>query len=176
MAVLDMCDKISESIDQDKYSIGTFIDLSKAFDTINHKILIRKLELYGIRGTPLLWFTNYLENRCQYVSINNTASTTNKISSGVPQGSILGPLLFLLNINDIVNCSSLLKFIIFADDTNLFHSAKNITQLVLEVNQELTNLNSWFQANKLSLNSDKTKFILFGKKWSKINTNYITIK
>ena len=122
MAMLNFYDKVSEAIDKNEFIIGIFIDLSKAFDTINHDILIKKLELYGIRGIPNLLLKNYLENRQQYVSYNNYASTLKPICCGVPQGSILGPLLFLLYINDMTYCCKYLQFLLFADDTNLFYS------------------------------------------------------
>jgi hypothetical protein len=164
MAILDMYDKISESIDKHEVSIGVFIDLSKAFDTINHKILIDKLEHYGIRGVPLQWFKDYLSNRKQYVYYNNTASSLQTITCGVPQGSILGPLLFVLYVNDMMNCSKLLHFILFADDTNLFYCNKNYEDLMKNVNLELSKLSEWFRANRLSLNISKTNYILFGNR------------
>ena len=141
-----------------------FIDLSKAFDTINHSILLQKLRHYGIRGVTLDWFASYLSNRKQFVSINNENSDYNTINCGVPQGSILGPVLFLLYINDIVECSKLLYFLLFADDTNLFYSCDKLDKLITTVNRELMNLATWFRANKLSLNVDKTNFMIFGHK------------
>ena len=141
-----------------------FIDLSKAFDTLNHSILLRKLEHYGIRGIPLNWFKSYLSNRRQCVSLAGVKSSLKPITHGVPQGSILGPLLFILYINDIVNCSDYLIFILFADDTNLFYSCQNILQLIEIANRELAKLSQWFRANKLSLNVKKTNYILFGNK------------
>ena len=141
-----------------------FIDLSKAFDTVNHNILIRKLEHYGIRGVALQWFLNYLSNRKQYVYYNNVSSSLQGITCGVPQGSILGPLLFILYVNDIENCSSLLNFILFADDTNIFYSCKDYQDFTKTVNLELHKLSQWFCANKLSLNVSKSNFILFGNR------------
>jgi len=164
MALLDMYNKISSATDDKDYAIGIFIDLSKAFDTLNHKILISKLQYYGIRGVPLLWFQSYLSNRQQYVFYNNVSSSVKNVTCGVPQGSILGPLLFLLYINDIVNSSKILHFIIFADDTNLFFSSKDLIKLTAVVNTELNKLSIWFSANKLSLNVKKTNFMLFGSK------------
>ena len=120
MALLKLIDNISEEIDNKNFFIGVFIDLSKAFDTINHDILIKKWNSYGIRGIALEWLKNYLTNRLQYVSINCTYSSFLPITCGVPQGSILGPLPFILYINDIVSTSNLAKFILFAADTNLF--------------------------------------------------------
>ena len=119
MALLDFYDKITESIEANEYTVGVFIDLQKAFDTIDHSILLTKLEFYGIRGTSLEWIKNYLQNRKQYVKFNGISSSYKNILCGVPQGSILGPLLFIIYINDIQNCSNILHFILFADDTNL---------------------------------------------------------
>ena len=120
MAIIEMVDRISAAIDNGEYPIGILIDLSKAFDTINHSILLDKLEYYGIRGFALKWFESYLYSRQQYVFLNGASSTTSHINCGVPQGSILGPLLFILYINDIAKCSEILRLILFADDTNIF--------------------------------------------------------
>ena len=121
-----------------KYTICIFLDLSKAFDTINHDILLHKLEVYGIRGVALAWLASYRSNRMQCVSIDDCISESKLISCGVPQGSILEPLLFLFYINDIVRSSDLLKFIIFADDTNLFMSNIDLKTLISNVNDELS--------------------------------------
>ena len=164
MALLQMYDKISLAADKNEYSIGIFIDLSKAFDTLNHSILIKKLEHYGIRGIPLEWFKNYLSERKQYVFLNDASSATQNVTCGVPQGSVLGPLLFIIYINDIIKCSDLLNFILFADDTNLFYSNENLIQMQNLVNNELSKLSEWFRANKLSLNAVKTHYMLFGNK------------
>jgi len=140
MAMLGMYDRDSSSIEKNQFSIGLFIDLSKAFDTLNQKILLYKLEYYGIRGVPLKWFESYLSNRQQYVCINGVSSKTLHVTCGVPQGSILGSLLFILYFNDILTSSSILTFILFADDTNLFHSDKDIVTLFKTVNIELDKL------------------------------------
>src|ERR1043165_9041173 len=120
MALLSMQDMISNAIDNNNYSVGVFFDLSKAFDTVDHKILIKKLENYGIRGIPLKWFISYLENRTQNVVCNEVLSEEGIIGFGVPQGSILGPFLFLLYINDLAKVSYTIFLILFADDTNVF--------------------------------------------------------
>lgn len=161
LAVIDMVDKITTAIDSSQYSIGIFIDLSKAFDTINHKILLAKLSHYGIRGVALEWFKSYLTNRYQYVEFNGATSSLLKITCGVPQGSILGPVLFLLYINDIVNATDVLQLILFADDTNIFLSDTNLDRLILTANYELAFIVKWFDSNKLSLNLTKTNFIIF---------------
>ena len=173
MALLDMYNKASESLDKGNYSVGIFIDLSKAFDTIDHDILGRKLEFYGVRGIALQWFKDYLSNRKQCVYFNDTLSSLKNVSCGIPQGSMLGPLLFILYINDIIHCSQLLHFILFADDTNLFLSNKNISELMLLVNTELVKLCEWFKANKLSLNAKKTSFMLFGRKGKSIGDCFV---
>ena len=159
MAVADMYDKNSYALDRSEYSVGIFIDLSKAFDTLDHVILLRKLEHYGIRGAALQWFQSYLSNRRQYVFVNEISSSLKFVTCGVPQGSILGPLLFILYINDIVCCSDVLKFILFADDTNIFYSHLDSGKLEEIVNGELVKLAQWIIANKLSLNAQKTNFM-----------------
>jgi len=152
---------ISNAIDKNDYSVGVFFDLSKAFDTVDHKILIKKLENYGVRGTTLKWFISYLESRTQNVICNEALSEEGLIRFGVPRGSILGPLLFLLYINDLANVSSTIFLILFADDTNVFLSHSSWQILLNTLNRELSDIAAWFCANKLTLNLDKTNFILF---------------
>jgi len=161
MSLLSMQDRISNAIDRNEYSLGIFFDLAKAFDTVDHGILLSKLERYGIRGNQLQWFKSYLENRSQCVYCNGSLSDLKTIKFGVPQGSNLGPLLFLIYINDLPNVSSKLYFILFADDTNVFYSHSSLETLFQIVNEELTLAANWFCANKLTLNLDKTNYILF---------------
>ena len=119
--IVEISDNLKKAIDNNLYTCGVFLDFAKAFDTVNHQILLKKLEeAYGIRGIPLKWFTNYLFNRQQYVSLNSVESSKQTMNCGIPQGSSLGPLLFLLYTNDISNCSDKLNFRIFANDTNFF--------------------------------------------------------
>ena len=160
-ALLNFVDKVAHSIDNHSHLIGIFLDFSKAFDTINHDILIHKLYNYGIRGQALEWFRNYLQNRKQYVHLNGSNSSLKNINCGVPQGSILGPLLFIVYINDFCNSSDILSFILFADDSNVFFSHKNPHTLVRTINLELKKVTQWIRANKLSLNLQKTKYMIF---------------
>jgi retron-type reverse transcriptase len=134
MAIIKLIDQISEEIDNKNYTIGIFIDLSKAFDTINHTILLDKLNLYGVRGIAHDWFNSYLKHRQQFVQIGDSKSELLTITCGVPQGSILGPLLLLLYINDFVNVSKLGNTIMSADDTNLFFKDKSLSNLVKIIN------------------------------------------
>ena len=161
LALIEMVDQIKMSLDAGNITCGIFVDLSKAFDTVNHEILIGKLEHYGITGVALELFKSYLENREQYVSLNSLKSNTKAINCGVPQGSVLGPLLFILFINDLPNCSPIGNFRIFADDTNVFIHGTNIEELIIACRDIMIALNSWFMTNKLTLNADKSSFTIF---------------
>ena len=171
--VLTIIDKIQTAIDARDYTCGIFLDLSKAFDTVNHSILIRKLEHYGIRGVANNWFTSYLNARRQTVTINNIISSEKNISCGIPQGSVLGPLLFILYINDLHHCSDFFDFHLFADDANLFSRHKNINTLESSINSELNKVNTWLCSNKLSLNVEKSNFVLFHPIQRKISSNFV---
>ena len=138
------------------------MDLSKAFDTIDYNILLHKLSIYGIRGQPLSWFRNYLHNRHQYVSYLSCNSQKKIVNCGVPQGSILGPLLFLIYVNDIIRSSPILHFVLFADDTSIIHSHSNYNTLINQLNLELSKISLWFKANKLSLNVNKAPYLFVG--------------
>lgn len=154
-ALLYIKDKIIENMENKKYTLGLFLDLQKAFDSIQFKSLIHKLSSYGVRGVALQLFKSYLEDRYQYVKLNNTISAKIKLNQGVPQGSILGPLLFLVYINDIVDIPHSPELIMYADDTNVFFSSDNLISLEVSVNNYLSNLSNWLRQNGLRLNAKK---------------------
>ena len=143
-----------------EFTINIFLDLAKAFDVLDVNILLKKLEHYGFKNDALKWFKSYLTGRQQFVSLNGINSSKTIINHGVPQGSILGPILFILYINDLPNASTFFTNL-FADDTSLAKSNCNLQELILESNLELEKAQNWFRANKLSLNVSKTKYMIF---------------
>ena len=159
-AVIHLIDQIN-NFENNKFTIGVFIDLS--FD---HRILLKKLIHYGVNGSNIHWFESYLTNRKQFLSFNNKNTNFANITCGVPQGSIIGPLLFLIYVNDFCNASNILDAIMFDDATNLFFSHRNISTLFLTVNNELHKIGEWFKANRLSLNIKKTNIHFFSQKFS----------
>ena len=163
-ATLDFLQTIESAFLENEYAVGVFCDLSKAFDTLDHNILLSKLDHYGIRGTWLSWLKSYLSNRRQFVDLGGVRSDFKDIIVGVPQGSILGPLLFLIYINDLPASLSKLIPVMFADDTNLVIKGNNLIDLVTVLNRELKSLGDFFKANKLKLNTGKTKLVCFRKK------------
>ncbi len=171
-ALIDITETVRKGLDDGKIAGGVFVDLQKAFDTVNHEILIEKLRHYGIRGKALDWFTSYLTDRTQFVSILGFDSSTQSIKHGVPQGSVLGPLLFLIYINDLHQAISHSKVYHFADDTNLLKTCRSPKQLQKHLNIDLKLLYKWLLANKISLNCAKTELIIFHKPGVKIPFNF----
>ena len=161
-AILQLIDQVNNSFKRNQLTLGIFIDLSKAFDTVDNKILISKLKNYAVRGNNLKWFESCLNSCKQLIAYSNKYTSFETITCGVAQG-FLGPLLFLINVNDLNQVSNILDPIMFADDTNVFYSHHQIKTLFEIVNCELKNISQWFRANILSLNIKKTKCTLFRK-------------
>ena len=187
LASLELVDKVYQNLDKKKLPVAIYIDLSKAFDTLDHSILLDKLHFYGIRNNSLKWFQSYLSGRQQYVQIENTKSNMLQVTTGVLQGSILGPLLFLIYVNDMAQACNNFHGLLYADDTTLISPLENFQDdivgtdhintgvfscnagrlsdsndiLVANINKELESLTEWLSSNKLVLNASKTKFMLF---------------
>ena len=169
-AIITLTERVSKALDTGKIVVGVFLDLKKAFDTVDHNILLKKLEKYGIKGNILNWFKSYLSCRKQYVLYNNCKSDIKLITHGVPQGSILGPLLFIVYINDFSRASELLFSIIFDDDTSVFIEGTHYEQVISILNKELKKVDVWLQANKLTMNLIKTHYMVFHR--SRIKHKY----
>ena len=160
LAALHLIDYLTKQMNVGEIPINIYIDLSKAFDTLDHTILLAKLRYYGIRGVAHKLMLNYLSHRYQYVEYNGVQSSSQHINTGVPQGSILGPLLFLFYINDLPLVSPVFRMLMYADDTTLFCNInKDINDN--EINRQLNTISEWLLSNKLSLNIKKTKYMVF---------------
>ena len=157
--LIHLLNKISSAIDQRETTVGIFLDLSKAFDTIDHDILFTKLEHYGIRDAALQWIKSYFSYRYQFVQFNQTCPPMQTIKCGVRR--ILGPLFFILYINDLQNASELVELLLFADDTSILYSHSNPNTLEFVLNNEIKNIEVWLRCNKLSVNVKKTTFLIF---------------
>ena len=168
-ALLEATNSWSVNIDNGFLNSVVFIDLKKAFDTIDHEIILRKMSYFGADQETFTWFQSYLSDRTQRCNVNGRLSTPRTITCGLPQGTILGPLLFLMYINDLPNCLWEASPRIFPDDTNITLTAKTLTELKLALTPELSNLNCWLRANRLSLNVAKTELMIIGSR-QRLNT------
>ncbi len=165
-ALLEAQHKIHRALDRKQVSALLLLDFSRAFDLVDSEILLHKLEHYGVRGLSLSWFSSYLTNRRQYVHVNDCNSDEKTLTYGVPQGSILGPILFIIYINDLPNISDIAQYIFFADDTNIIVSADTYPELNARVNSVLNTVQIWITNNGLKLNTGKTKYMIFTNKAS----------
>lgn len=175
-AVTKLTTDINICLDNKESTLAVFCDLSRAFDTIDHGILLGKLNFYGVRGHSLQWFHSYLSNRQQYVEYNGSTSNTSEIELGVPQGSVLGPLLFIIYMNDLPDNLLKAKCLLFADDTTIYDNNPNINNLYGSLTKELNIVTDWFRANRLSLNVSKTHHMLFTNSRSNDRNNTAEIK
>jgi Reverse transcriptase (RNA-dependent DNA polymerase) len=167
-SLLHLTKFVGDAMNDNKFSIGVFLDLKKAFDVVSHEILLKKLSYYGIKNNVLSWFASYLNNRKQCVDINGNFSKPRHINISVMQGSVLGPILFLIFINDLTKATTL-KTLLFADDACSLHADKNLKNLIVKVNTELQKIANWFSANKLVVNVKKCKYIIFHTKGKKLD-------
>ena len=161
-AVTYFTDKIRKNADCGLLTGAIFIDIKKAFDTVNHENLLRKLYRFGLDDTELDWFENYLTGRTQRVSIEGVLSNSGEITAGVPQGSILGPLLFVIYINDLPSVLSKSEILMYANDTVIFREGTEVCKIKRDLSVDLENVYLWFKDNMLHLHNDKTKSVLFG--------------
>ena len=176
MALIEITDNIKRLLDEKNYVIGIFIDFKKALDTVDHEILLRKLDCYGIRGHANMFFRSYLTNRRQFTIANGVQSDIDIVECGVPQGSVLGPLFFLLYINDIYRGLGCNAVRLFADDTSLLSSGRNLNDIIIQSKELFHMLYHWCVANKLSINSDKTNFVLIHMKNKPVPNDLTALK
>ena len=167
MALIILVDLLSKALEKGETVIGLFLDFSMVFETVDHEILLCKLEYNGIRGCLLDWFKDFLHNRCQFVTYCNTSSQHTSVNCGVPQRSILGPLLFFIYINDLPHATSLFSML-FSDDTNMFDSSKEINGLIANNNIEIGKVCDWLYVNKLPTNVSKTHFVVWSPRKAKL--------
>ena len=165
-AAIKLIDHVSKEMEAGKTPTSVYIDRSKAFDTLTFEILLYKLKYYGVTDTAFDLLKSYLTNRKQYVVFDSCQSEHVEIYTGVPQGSILGPLFFSIYINDLITVSDRLNFLMYADDTTIYFNLEDFDNLTKEtdINRELEKVNIWLKLNKLSLNTQKTKLMLFHRK------------
>ena len=175
LACATLTDHLLHQMDRMNIPINIYLDLSKAFDTLDHAILLKKMKTYGISAQNLSLFDSYLSNRKQYVVYDRGKSNFQTIKTGVPQGSVLGPLLFLIYINDFPRSSNIFNFLMYADDTTLYCNLNDIEEGNISLNNELNYITDWLACNKLSLNVNKTKFIVFHRKRKNIKYPSISI-
>ena len=161
LAIMMLVDKITEALDQGDSVVRVFLEFSKAFDTVDHNVLLQKIDKYGLYGVELQWFEDNLSNRMQYVTYNNHKSLHEKVNCGVPHGPLLGPILFLLYSNDLTNVSEFCFLVLFADDTNMFITGKDMDVFCQQLTKDLRNVQEWLQCNTLSLNVLKTHYMVF---------------
>ena len=163
-SLLNITDSWFSNVDKHRINISVFLDLKKAFDTVDHGILLAKLTKYGVAGTSLRWFTSYLTSRKQYCVLNGHKSSLKTVHCGIPQGSCLGPLLFILYVNDFEQCLKKCTPNMYADDTSVTCSGEDIYDLCNDLKAEIENITEWLRQNKLSLNTAKTEYMVVGHK------------
>ena len=160
--LLNVIDPWFKNYDEGKINLSIFLDLKKTFDTVDHIILLSKLREYGAEGTSLSWFTSYLTNREQFCYFDGSTSSKSSIKCGIPQGSCLGPLLFILYINDFENCLKRMNRNMYADDTRVNIASDKLKVLLTDLKNELENISNWMRTNKLSLNASKSEYMVIG--------------
>ena len=174
-ALLDAQSTIAKTLEKKETALLLLIDFSKAFDMVDHELLLQKLMHCGIRGAAYLWFKSYLSCRKQFVSLNGASSDVGKLEHGVPQGSILGPLLFLIYINDMPNIIPGAHFILYADDANIIITGKTIKEIDEKLELLLPKLKNWVRFSMLKLNTTKTKYMLISNSINPVSYTHLTL-